>query len=337
MESEKHLIKVVLLSFLTFIIGTSGYMIIEGWNLIDAIYMTVITLTTVGYGEVKIVSTTGRIFTIFLIVVGCGQILYVAGVVVQYFIDGRIKDLMGRRKLDNKISKLKNHIIVCGYGRIGRVISESLREKREDVVVVEKDETLIKELDESGVLYITGDATDEENLIKAGIHRAEYLVAALATDSNNVFLVLTARQLNPHIFIMARAGNYKSKSKLITAGADKVEYPYDMGAFSMAMGVLRPTVTSFLDIAMGGKDKKIQIEEISVQESSSLVNVMLKDTGIRQKYELIIIAIKKEDGGMLFNPSFDTTIHSGDTVIAVGEKDNLIRLEKALNPKSFKR
>jgi voltage-gated potassium channel len=337
MNSEKHLIKVILLSFVTFFVGTGGYMIIEGWDLMDAVYMTVITLTTVGYGEVKIVSATGRIFTIFLIVIGCGQILYVAGVVVQYFIDGRINDLMGRRKLDKKINKLKNHIVVCGYGRIGRVLSESLREKRDDVVVVEKDEDLIKDLDASGVLYVTGDATDEENLIKAGIYKAEYLVAALATDTSNVFLVLTARQLNPHIFIMARAGNYKAKSKLITAGADKVEYPYDMGAVSMAMGVLRPTVTSFLDIAMGGKDKKIQIEEISVQSSSPLVNVMLKDSGIRQTYDLIIIAIKKEDGGMIFNPSFDTTIHEGDTVIAVGEKDNLLKLEKALNPKKLKR
>jgi voltage-gated potassium channel len=207
-----------------------------------------------------------------------------------------------------------------------------LKKKAVDLVVIEKDKDLIPVMVENKIFYISGDAGDETNLIKAGIRHAKGLIAVLATDTDNVFLVLTARQLNPDIYIMANASHNESKPKLLAAGANRVELPYDMGAVSMAQRIIRPTVTNFLNLAFAQKRKDIQMEEIPVNPSSELVNVMLKDSGIRQRFNLIIIAIKKSDDSMLFNPSFEAVIESGDTVIAVGEEENLKKLEKILNP-----
>ncbi len=270
--------------------------------------------------------------SIVLVFFGVGFTLYIAAAVVQFMVEGRIRIILGRRRLEKKIDRMKNHYIVCGYGRIGRVLCKNLKRKPLDLVVVEKNPELTFVMDADGVLYISGDAADEENLIRAGIKRAKGLVAVLASDADNVFLVLTARQLDPDLLIIARASQEESKSKLRAAGANTVESPYDMGAASMAHRIIRPTVTSFLALAFAHKRKDIQMEEIPVSASSELVNVMLKDTGIRQKYNLIIIAIKKQDNSMLFNPSFEATIEVGDTVIAVGEEANLQKLEHILNP-----
>ena len=332
MNSTKHLIFSVLLVIFIVGLGVTGYMMIEGWNLLDALYMTVTTLTTVGYGEVHEMTKTGQMFTILLICLGVSFFLYVAGAVVQFMVEGRIRTILGRRRLDKKIDRLKNHYIICGYGRIGKVLCKMLLSKPIDLVVVEKNPDLIPEMDADKILYVSGDATNEENLITAGIQRAKGLIAALATDTENVFLVLTARQLNPDLYIIARASRNESKTKLQAAGANKVELPYDMGAVSMAQRIIRPTVTSFLELAVAHKRKDIQMEEMPVRSSSDLVNVMLKDSGIRQQFNLIIIAIKKLDGNMLFNPSFETVIEGGDTVIAVGQENNLQQLEKILNP-----
>lgn len=307
-------------------------MMIEGWDFLDAVYMTVITLTTVGYGEVHKVSRIGQIYTIFLIFIGVAFFLFVAGSVVQFMVEGRIRIILGRRSLDKKIDRLKNHYIVCGYGRIGRVLCNQLKRKPMDLVVIDKNLELISIFDDDKVLYVSGDASDEAILHKAGILRAKGLIAVLATDTENVFLVLTARQLNSDLYIIARASQDESKSKLQAAGANRVESPYEMGAVSMAQRIIRPTVTNFLNLAFAHKRKDIQMEEIPVNSSSDLINVMLKDSGIRQQFNLIIIAIKKSDGSMLFNPSYETVIELGDTVIAVGQEGNLQKLENKLNP-----
>lgn len=315
---------------LLIIAGTSGYVVIEGWSWLDALYMTMITLSTVGYGEVHTVSHVGRIFTILLVFFGVGFTLFLAGAVMQFVVDGRLRVFLGRRRLDQKIGRLRDHYIICGYGRIGRVLCKKLRRKPIKMVVIEMNPEMIPVMEEDGVLYITGNAADEAILENAGIEHAKMLVSVLATDTDNVFLVLTARQLNPDLYIIARASQEESVSKLMAAGANKVESPYNVGAARMANSILRPTVTDFLDLAFAYKRKDIQMEELPVSSSSALVNMMLKDSGIRANYNCIIIAIKASDGDMTFNPSFESVIKSGDTLIAVGEVENLDHLEKAL-------
>lgn len=332
MNKTRHLAISIALSLLILVTGTAGYMIIEDWRFLDALYMTIITISTVGYREVNQIGDIGRVFTIFLVLIGVGFTFYVMAAVVQFMVEGRVRIIMGRRRLDKQIDRLKNHYIVCGYGRIGRVLCRNLQRTPYDLVVVEKNPDLIPVMDEDGVSYLVGDAADEANLLKAGIRRARGLVAALATDTDNVFLVLSARQLAPELNIIARASQEGAKNKLRAAGANSVESPYEIGAASMAHRIIRPTVTNFLDLAFAHARKDIQMEEIPVSEKSRLTNIPLKDSGIRQDFNLIIIAIKKPDGTMLFNPSFETALMPDDTVIAVGEEENLQKLEKILNP-----
>jgi voltage-gated potassium channel len=332
LETTKYFFISLLLCIFILVFGTAGYMYIENWGFLDSLYMTVITVTTVGYGEINKIGSYGRIFTILLIFSGAGFFLYVGSTIMRFIVEGRVRAILGRRRLDKKILRLKNHYIICGYGRIGKVLSDNLKTKPVDLVVIEKDEGHIPAMEMDNVLYISGDASEEIFLHQAGIESAKMLVAALGTDTDNVFLVLTARQLNPTIFIMARASSNKAKSKLIAAGANKVESPYDIGAISMAQRILRPTVTNFLDLAFEHQRKDIKMEEIPVSSSSKLANVHLKDSGIRQQFNLILIAIKTKEGDMMFNPSFETVIRAGDTVIAVGEGQNLLKLEKILNP-----
>jgi voltage-gated potassium channel len=333
MTSAKNLLISLTLALLFLAGGTFGYMIIEGWSLIESIYMTVITLTTVGFGEVHPLSKTGHIFTILLVVIGASFFLYIAGSLVQFMVEGRIRDILGRRTLNKKIETIKNHYIICGYGRIGQVLYNHVQANQQiNTVVIEKNPDLIARLESDKVLYVSGDASEEETLLKAGIQRAKALIAVLATDTDNVFLVLTARQLNPSIYIMARASSQRAKSKLKSAGANHVESPYDTGAVSMAQRILRPSVSSFLDFVFDYTLKDIQMEEFPVTKGSPLANVMLKDSGLRQKYELIIIAIKRPDGNMIFNPSFEAVMNVGDTLIAMGKTENLLDLEKILKP-----
>ena len=332
MNKTRHLAISIALSLLILVTGTAGYMIIEDWRFLDALYMTIITISTVGYREVNQVGDIGRLFTIFLVLIGVGFTFYVMAAVVQFMVEGRMRIIMGRRRLDKHIDRLKNHYIVCGYGRIGRVLCRNLQRTAYELVVIEKNIDLVPAMDQDGVLYVTGDAGDETNLLRAGIKRARGLVAALATDTDNVFLVLSARQLAPVLNIIERASQQGAKNKMSAAGDISVESPYVRGAASMAHRIIRPTVTNFLDLAFAHTRKDIQMEEIPVGENSRLTNVPLKDSGIRQDFNLIIIAIKKPDGTMLFNPSFEAALMPDDTVIAVGEEENLQKLEKILNP-----
>ena len=294
--------------------------------------MTVITLSTIGYGEVNPVSQIGRIFTLILIVMGVGFFLYVIGNVVQFLVEGRIRLVLGRHKLDKQISQLNNHYIVCGYGRMGRAFCRYLIQKGLKFVVLEKNADRIPIMNTDHILYLAGEATIEENLLKAGIKRASNLIATLGTDADNVFLVLLAKGLNPELYVVARASQNASKRPLNTAGADVVVSPFDIGARRMAHAILRPNVIRFLEFAFTDESTDIHIEEFPVAESSKLVNVTLRESGIRQNHNLIILSIIKKDGEMVFNPSADTTIGAGEKVIAVGSIKDLKKLETILNP-----
>jgi voltage-gated potassium channel len=322
----------ILLSVLLAAVGTAGYMAIEGWGLLDSFYMTIITLASVGFMEVHQVSPPGRVFTVVLILLGVGFTLYVAGNVVQFLVEGRIREILGRRRLEKQIGRLANHYIVCGYGRIGRVLCRYLLHKYLDVVVIEKSEHRIKAMDEDGVLYLLASATDEETLVKAGIRRARGLFTALATDADNVFLVLTAKQHNPGLFVVARAEQNTTRKMLYAAGANKVISPYAIGARRMAHAVLRPTVIEFLELAFSDENTDIGVEEFVVQPDSGLVDKTLIESGIRRNLNLIILSIKKASGEMCFNPSADTRIEAGDTVIAVGEEKSMLKLFRLLRP-----
>lgn len=334
MNKLQQIIRAILMSWVIFAIGVIGYMWIEKWSLLDAAYMTAITVTTVGFMEVHATSPAGKIFTIFIMIAGVGYFFYIAGVIIQSIVEGEIQSILGRKRLDKKISKLKNHYIICGYGRIGRVLCHLVKEETSDIVVIEEDEKLIESLEKDKMHHLIGDASDEDLLIKAGIENASFLVAALGTDTANVFLVLTVRQINPDIYIMARASNPDVKSKLMVAGANIVESPYDTGAASMGLKLLRPSVSSFLDVALSRKKDAIQIEEIFVSESSKYTHVALKDSGIRQDFNLIIISIKKASGEMLFNPHFETLIEPRDTVIVMGKTPDLRMFAKAISPET---
>ena len=332
MDRTAHLFIVVILAIFLVGLGTTGYMVIEDWTVMDSLYMTVITLSTIGYGEVNPVSPTGRIFTLVLIVMGVGFFLYVIGNVVQFLVEGRIRLILGRHKLDKQIGQLNSHYIVSGYGRMGRAFCRYLIQKGLKFVVLEKNEDRIPVMNTDHVLYIAGEATIEENLQKAGIKKASNLIAALGTDADNVLLVLLAKGLNPGLYVVARASQNASKKPLDTAGADVVVSPFDIGARRMAHAILRPNVIRFLEFAFADEDTDIHIEEITVAESSKLVGVPLMESGIRQDYNLMILSIIKADGEMVFNPSADTRIKSEQKVIVVGAIDDLGRLEKALNP-----
>lgn len=330
MSGTKQILISIALSIAIIGGGTLGYIIIEGWHPFDALYMTVITLATVGYGEVHPVSPAGRWFTLALIFLGVGYFLYVAGNIIQYLVEGRIRLIFGRRKLDSQINHLKKHYIICGYGRIGRVLARFLVEKYVDVVVIERSEKRIAKLDEDGVLYIIGEATDESVLERAGIQRAKGLVTAVATDADNVFLVLIAKELNPDLFVVARASQNATKKTLKAAGADKVISPYDLGARRMAHAILRPTVIRFLETAFADEQTDIVMEEITVSSKSELVGVTLLDSQIRQKYDLMLIVIRKSDNSMSFNPKADTIIEAGDTMVVVGSSKSLSDIQRIL-------
>jgi len=312
-------------------LGTAGYMILEKWNFLDSLYMTVITISTVGFSEVNPVSNHGRILTMTVLVSGLGVLAYVVGTLTRTLVEGQLLEVMGRKKLERQIKKLKDHYIICGYGRVGRIVCEEIKKsKPTPLVVIDTDSTLTPQIEEHGYLYFLGDATREECLLKAGILSAKGIATALDSEADNVYITLTARGLNPDLFILARAGRRGSEKKLERAGADRVVSPHQIGGFRMAQALLRPNVTEFIDFATHDPDTGLNMEEIPVSANSQLFDVSLVESGIRQQFDLIIVAIKKTTGEMLFNPASHTRIQIGDTLIALGQRSNLLKLERLL-------
>jgi voltage-gated potassium channel len=261
-----------------------------------------------------------------LILSGMGVMLYIVGSLARVVIEGEIRDALGKRKLLTRIKKIRDHYIVCGFGRIGETIAQELQARGIPLVVVENNPDNLTRLEETGYFFVAGDATREEILLEAGIERARGLVAVVHSDASNVYIVLTARSLNPRLRIVARAEDKAAEQKLYRAGADRVESPYYMGGLKMAHTIVHPTVVTFMELAMK-EGVEWSMEEIIVNHQSGLVGVPLSESGIRQKLNLILVAIKRLDGEMLFNPSHDTLILGGDTLIALGLRKNLEALE----------
>lgn len=324
-ELRKKLL--ISLTMITFIVafGTIGYMTIEGWNFLDSIYMTIITLASVGYKEVRELSENGRVFTIFLIIGGVGTVLFALNNGAKIILEGEFREIFGRSRLEKKIKELKGHYIVCGYGRMGRIICRELKEKNKRFVVIEKTPERTERED---VLMLQGDATKDEILKEAGIERAKGLISVLPTDAENLYVVLSARELNPDLFIVARAGEEGSEQKLIRAGANRVVSPYHIGGLRIAHTVLKPAVVDFIEFATRSGNIDLQMEEIVVKDGSRIAGQTLDECGIGRELGIIIVAIQRAGGEMKFNPTFRTTIKAGDILIALGETSKLKRLEE---------
>ncbi len=306
-------------------LGVIGYMVIEGWNFRDSLFMTVITITTVGYGEVHELTAAGEIFTIVLLVFGVGIILYLLGTAAKLLLEGELEDLIGRKRLERKINELRDHYIICGFSRMGKTIAKEFSSRGIDILIIEKNS--VPDIEKGELLILEGDANNEEVLKSAGIEKAKGLISVLSSDAENLFLVLSARDLNPNLFIVTRASEESSERKILRAGADRVVSPYFTGGIRIANSILKPAVVDFIEYATKSGNLELQLEEILLSENSKFKNLTLENTAIGRDLGIIIVAIKRHDVTMDFNPNSSSLINSGDTLVALGESGKLRRLE----------
>lgn len=327
--SIKHVILAISLIIGIIVVGVAGLMIIEDLSLIDAFWLTMATVATVGYGDIIPKTPEGKVFVILLILGGVGIFAYALGVIVSITIEGQLKNVMGRKAMQKKILNLQEHIILCGAGRVGQEIAERLTEEKRSFVIVEKDESLFEPLTAKGYLVIQGDATNDEVLEKANISKASGLIACLEGDANNVFVTLTARGLNPDLQIVARASRVESEAKLKRAGANKVISPAIIGGRRMAISMLKPTSVEFLDTVLHTKNVEIELEEFFISPNFPLTNNTLTGLNIRKKTGANVIAVKRDET-VIPNPGGDQDLLPGDLIISLGTREQLRALEKIL-------
>ena len=312
-------------------LGPIGYMLLENTSFFDGLYLTVITITTVGYGDIVPIHPEGRLFTVFLVCAGVGYVMYVFSQITEAMVAGGLQKIVERRKMHKKINQLKDHYIVCGFGRIGMEICSILKENNRPFVVIERDEDVVKEIDRLGYIELVGEASDDDILLAAGIERARGLIAVVGTDADNLYITLTARGLNHDLFIMARSSGVRGVArKLKRAGASRVISPYSIGARRMAQLIIRPTVMDFIDLAMHADELGLFMEEFVVSEKAPFAGKRLIDSGLRQKYDVIVIAIKRGDEPMIFNPKANVFILAGDILIVLGDSNHVAALEKVI-------
>ena len=337
MESrEKIRITVISLVFII-TVGTIGYTVLEGWAPLDSLYMTVITLTTVGFSEVHpITSSFTRIFTIALIIAGMGVVFYALSTLTQVVVEGQIRELLGRRRLKSRIDALSDHTIVCGFGRIGQSICMELVKSKVRFVVIESDPMNMPKIEKEQYLGILGDATSEDVLEAAGIQRARALIPAASTDADNVYITLTARSINPKLLIVARAADAGAGKKLTWAGADRVVSPYQMSGRRMANLLLRPNVVEFIEGSLYDPNVDLAIEELHLPKQTTLAGKSVKSSGLRKDYGLSIVAIKRLDGGLVVNPSPDDLLDNGDVLIVLGKRSELEKISRAISATEIK-
>jgi len=324
-------IKLSLLLFGGIIVfGTVGYSIVDHMPLFDAFYMTIITISTVGFSEIRPLSPAGRLITIIIIVTGISLGTYTLGLLVRIFVEGELQFFLGRRKLRKQLSDIKNHYIVCGFGRIGRIVSEELAAARIPFVVIEKNTDKAEELEKNGYLYLNLDANTENALRKAGIMTAKGVVTAVRSDAHNVFITLTAKDLRPDIFVLARTSDTSNEKKLLRAGASRVVAPYQIGGRRMAQVLKSPTVIDFIDTALMNTSLDLAIEEALISPDSKYNGLTLVESNIRRDFGIIMVAIKKSSGSMIFNPLPTEKLVAGDVAVVIGKREELERLRHKL-------
>jgi voltage-gated potassium channel len=328
MKAFRNLRMIGLLLVVVVAAGTVGFHLIEGWTWFDGLYMVVTTLTTIGYQEVHPLSHAGRIFNVFVILAGVSLVLLGVGALSQALLEFELQSFFGRRRMEREIGRLDGHFIICGMGRVGRSVARELSRKPAPFVMIENAEAKRQRYTSENWLVIAGDATQEETLRQAQIDRASGLIAATTTDATNLYIVLTARGLNPRLKIIARASEDSAEKHLLTAGADSVVSPYSFAGQRIAQSLLRPHVVTFLDTATTHLGMDLEIGEIHITPESAFAGKTLESSRIRQERGVIVLAIKRNDA-MRFNPAPDERIESGDCLIAMGEPAQLRELEQS--------
>jgi len=309
--------------------GTVGYVVIEGWSVWDALYMTVTTVATVGFREVHPLSIAGQAFTLVLIIIGVSTALYAFSMFAAVVVEGGWPKYVERWRYLRMIDQLADHYVICGYGRIGSMVASEFARQKTPFVVVDRSPEKVAEANQRGHLAAEGDASREETLKQLGIDRARGLVAAVGTDAENVYAVLSARVLKSDLFIIARAEGEDSISKLRKAGADRVISPYRIGAVQIAQTALRPAVVDFVEIATSSDNLELSLEEIHIQPGSALAGHPLSEVIQRDKMNIVVVGIQHTHGRMEFNPVAATILHAGDHLIALGSSQVLKELERA--------
>lgn len=304
------------------LIGTIGYWAL-GLSWLDAAYQTVTTITTVGFREVGEFGTAEKWFTIGLILLGVGTVLYTFTTAMQFVIEGQLTEFVGRKRMNRKIAELNGHVIVCGWGRVGRAVTEDLRRAGRDVVVVDLDAQRLAGVE---VAVVLGDATLDATLRAAGIERASALVVAMSTDAANLYVTLSGRAMNPALFIVARARVDDSMAKLAQAGADRVVNPQELGAARMASFIVQPNVAEFVDVVMHERSMEFRMQEVELTAASPLAGRSLRDANLRQHTNVLVLAVRTPDGTFVANPQPDLELDAGDVIIAVGTGEDLQRL-----------
>jgi voltage-gated potassium channel len=327
LETKLKTVLMILAAVIAF--GTVGYTVIERWPLLDALYMTFITLSTVGFKEVYTLSPAGRMFTILLIIVGVAGAAYTLRVLGEWVVEGEMKKLFGRRKMQKGIKELADHYVVCGFGRVGRRVAQELCSRRVPFVIIDNDLKRIEQAERDKFLFVQGDSTLDQTLIDAGIERARALITAVANEADGVFIVLSARQLNPQLFITARSETDEGKKKLMRAGANKVISPYKIGAIRMALTTLRPNLVDFMKVITFDRETGLTIEEIQIRPGSPLIDSTLRECAMRREFGMMVAGIKKVGKDVFLNPSPDTKIETGDILIVIGDREGLEKLEKS--------
>ncbi len=323
-----HSSLVILIGILAF--GTLGYAMVEKMSFFDALYMTIITISTVGFSEIQPLTLQGRILTMVVIIASISVGAYSIGILVRMFIEGELRKSFERRRVEQQIKNLNDHFIICGYGRIGRIICRELLADQVDFVVIEQEDSAVATLEKQGYLFIQMDATTDEALIKAGVMKAKGLVTAVRSDANNVFITLTAKGIRPDLFVLSRTSDVKNEEKLKRAGATRVVSPYYLGGRRMAQVLRRPTVVDFIDIATMSNKLGLLMEEAKIRPGSGLIGKNLIDSHLRRDFGVIIVAIKQASGNMIFNPMATETLEAGDVIVVLGKQEDVLRMTEVL-------